>query len=71
MLSYDKCMELLEILKEIRREDVKKDYISLLELFPKMKLKKPEWTQEDIREGLNELREMKRIRITDNFQIRL
>jgi len=70
-MDYDRCIELLELLREISREDAKKDYISLLEVFPKITLRRPEWTQEEIRDGLNELKRMRKIRITGNFQIRL
>lgn len=63
--------DLLDLLREMKRKDTKKDYISLIELLPKLKVMRPEWTDEEIRDGLNSLRNIRRIRITDNFQIRL
>lgn len=63
--------EMLGVLRELKREEKRRDYISLLELYPKLKMKGKDWTQEEVRDVINKLRRMGKIRITDNFQIRL
>jgi len=61
--------EMLEILRMIKRENPKIDYIPLIHLPEKIIAKNPEWTEEEIKNVLNELRDEGKIRITDNFKV--